>query len=164
VGLRETISRNQTAVVAITCIVIVGAVIAIIVHARDFGPASVGDSYFTDDDGTTFYAATSTDDLTYGKDGQPLVRAHVFECGGKRVVGYLSRFPPESVKIAQEAKADKAAGRPLNVAKVTSIARAGIEIKRPGEKTWVKDSDAVRASQIRKFKCPDGSTPTEVFP
>ena len=162
-GLREAISKHQSVTGAIAVVVILAALIVIVVQARDSG-TELGESYFTDDDGKTFYAATATDDLTYGKDGNPLVRAHVFECGGTRVVGYLSRFPPEAVKIAQEAKADKAAGRQLNVATVSSIARMGMELKRPGEKAWVKESDARRAIEIRNFKCPDGSTPAEVFP
>jgi hypothetical protein len=41
----------------------------------------------------------------------------------------------------------------------------GLEVKRPGAgNKWIPQGDVARATEIRVFRCPDGSTPEEVFP
>ena len=101
----------------------------------------------------------------FDKDGKPAVRAHVFECGGKRVVGYLSRFTAEAQKALEEAKSYAGTGKaPPNARQLASIGTTGIEVKRPGDAKWIAQGDATRATRIRVFRCPDGSTPSEVYP
>ena len=96
----------------------------------------------------------------FERDGKPAVRAHVFECGGKRVVGYLSRYTEEAKAALAEANSYRGTGKPPPNAKaLASVGTTGMEVKRPGDAQWVKQGDVARATRIRTFKCPDGTTP-----
>lgn len=165
-GIRETFQKKQSLTVAIASIVIVGAGIAIVLQARSFNSASAGDAYFSTDDGATFFVADGRKIPPYDSGGKQAVRAHVFECGGKRVVGYLSRYTPEAVAAMEEAKKYKGTGKPPpNVKALASIGTTGLELKKPGANNpWVRQSDVAKATQIRVYRCPDGSTPYEVSP
>jgi hypothetical protein len=165
VGLRELIKGNQYVAGAFGVLMIVGSAVAIFIQARDDGSTSSGEVYFSNDDGKSFFPAPSTKLPPFERDGKPAYRAHVFECGGKRVVGYLSRYTPEALKALEEAKAARGTGKPpANVQQLATIGTTGTEVKRPGDATWVRQADAVRATRIRTFRCSDGSTPTEVDP
>lgn len=143
---------------------IAGAAVAIYLQARgpDSGPGRV---YFSNDDGKTTFVDEATKLAPFDKDGKPAYRAHVFECGGKRVVGYLSRYTPEAHQVLAEAKAARAAGRPPpNVIALSAVGTYGMQVKRPGAPTWVSQADPRAATMVRAFRCPDGTTPQEVEP
>ena len=164
-GLRESINKKQSLVAAVACVMIAGAAVAIFIQARDDGSSTSGKVYFSNDDGKTFFPAPTTMLPPFDKDGKPAYRAHVFECGGKRVTGYLSRYTPRALKALEEAKAARGTGKPpANVRELATIGTTGLEVKRPGDATWVSQADATRATRVRTFRCPDGSTPTEVDP
>jgi hypothetical protein len=163
-GVRRLFKQRQSAVAALAVLMIVGAGVATYLQMRDDGSSS-GDVYFSNDDGKTYFADSATKVPPFEKDGKPAVRAHVFECGGKRVVGYLSRYTPEAIQALRDARAARDAGRPPpNVAALASIGTTGLQVKRPGEAQWVSQADARRATAVRVFRCPDGSTPQEVDP
>jgi hypothetical protein len=165
VGIRETLEKKKSLSLVAAIVVLVGSIIAIIVQARSFGPPGPGDSYFSDDDGKTFFADDSKKLPPFDHGGKQAVQAHVFECGGKRVVGYLSRYTADALATIEESKQARAAGRlPANVGKLARVAQTGTEIKRPGETTWVTAGNNNAANKVRIFKCPDGSVPPEVFP
>jgi hypothetical protein len=156
---------NQWAMGALAGILIVGSGIAIYLQARDDGSVGSGKVYYSNDDGNTFFADASTRFPPFDKDGKPAYRAHVFVCGGKRVTGYLSRYTPEALKALEEANAYRGTGKPPpNVRQLATIGTTGTEVKRPGEAKWISQADAASATRVRTFRCPDGSTPTEVDP
>ena len=165
-GIRETLEKKQSLSIGVAILVIVGAGVAIVLQARDFGSGNAGDAYFTTDDGQTFFVDDGRKIPPFDEGGKPAVKAHVFECGGKRVVGYLSRYTPEAIAAMQEAKKYKGTGKPPpNVKALASIGTTGLEVKKPGPgNPWVRQSDSARATKIRVFRCPDGSTPNEVGP
>ena len=163
-GVRDLIRGRQSVVAVVAVLMIVGAAIAIYVQARDTGAGS-GDAYFSTDDGKTYFADKLTKLPPFDKDGKPAYRAHVFECGGKRVVGYLSRYRPEAIAALEEAAASRGTGKPpRNAAALAAVGTYGLEVKRPGDAFWVSQADARRATAVRVFRCPDGSTPNEVDP
>jgi hypothetical protein len=143
---------------------IVVAGVAIFFQLR--GESTIGSgTYFTTDDGKTLFVDKSTRLPPFERDGKEAVRAHVFECGGKRVVGYLSRYTASAKKALDEASSYAGTGKaPPNVDQLANIGRTGLEVKRPGDSQWVSQANARRATQIRVFKCPDGTTPPEVYP
>jgi hypothetical protein len=164
VGVRESIKRRQSLTVAVAGLMIVGAGIAIYVQARDPTPGA-GMAFFSNDDGKTYFTDRNTRLAPFDKDGKPAYRAHVFECGGKRVVGFLSRYRPEAIAALEEAAAAKGTGKPpRNAAALASVGTYGMEVKRPGDAAWVNQADSGRATAVRVFRCPDGSTPIEVDP
>ena len=165
-GIREVIKGKQGAVVALAIVMIVGAGVAIFLQWRRGGPSSGGSAtYFTTDEGQNLFVDTNAKLPPFERDGRQAVRAHVFECGGKRVVGYLSRYTEEAKAALAEAKSYQGTGKPPpNARALASIGTTGLEIKRPGDPQWVKQGDVARATRIRTFRCPDGSTPAEVYP
>ena len=164
-GVRGLFKQRQSAVAALAVLMIVGAGVALYLQMRDDGSSGSGGVYFSNDDGKTFFADSATKVPPFEKDGKPAVRAHVFECGGKRVVGYLSRYTPEAIQALKDARAARDAGKPPpNVAALASIGTTGLQVKRPREAQWVSQADAKRATAVRVFRCPDGSTPQEVDP
>jgi hypothetical protein len=165
VGVRELIRGRQSVAGVVAGLVIVGAAYAIYVQARDLGPAGPGKFFYSNDDGRTVFVDDNTKLPPFDKDGKPAYRAHVFECGGKRVVGYLERYTPEAVKAMEVAKTYKGTGKPPpNVHELATLGTTGLQVKKPGDAKWVSQGDAKRATKIRVFRCPDGSTPKEVDP
>ena len=163
-GIRETIRKSQKGTVVVACVVLIGAIIAIFVQAKSFGPAGPGDAFFTVDDGKTFFAGDARQLAPFDYGGKQAVRAHVFECEGKKVVGYMSRYTQESLDLFEEAKLAKAEGRPpKNVQKLATVAFTGTELKKPGSDKWVVQTNT-NATKIRIFKCKDGKVPPEVYP
>ena len=165
-GIREAIEKRKSVAITVTLVVTVGAIVAIFVQARNFDSFNAGDMYFSTDDGQSFFVDSGTKLPPFEVDGKQAVRAHVFQCGGKRVVGYLSRYTPETLKAIEDAKAARAQGKPPpNVHLLAGMGTTGLEVKRPGASNpWIKQADVTRATKIRVFRCPDGSTPPELGP
>lgn len=162
---RELIKGRQSAAVALAVFMTAGAAVAIYLQARDSGSSGPGNAYFSTDDGKTYFTDSATKLPPFDRDGKPAYRAHVFECGGKRVVGYLSRYRPEAIAALEEAAAARGTGKPpRNAAALAAVGTYGLEIKRPGAPAWANQADPRAATMIRVFRCPDGSTPGEVDP
>jgi hypothetical protein len=166
VGVRAFLRQRQSVTIALACLMIVGAAITIYWQWTTFdGDSGPGNTYFTIDDGKTYFVDRATKIAPFDKDGKPAYRAHVFECNGERVVGYLSRYTAEAIKALEEAERYKGTGKPPpNVAQLAAIGTTGLQVKKPGETEWVSQADVRRATRIRVFQCPDGSTPQEVDP
>lgn len=163
-SFRTFVKKRPSLALAAAAVMIIGAVVAIVLQARDFGPSGPGKAFFTTDDGQTLFVERATRLPPFDKDGKQAVRAHVFECGGKRVVGYLSAYRPEALKVIEEATAAKAAHKPPpNVQALAAVGTVGLMVKRPGG-PWVSQADAVTATAVRVFRCPDGGTPEEIEP
>jgi hypothetical protein len=106
------------------------------------------------DDGNTFFAAGSENIPPFDYKGQQAIHAYVFQCNGQRFVGYLERYTPEA---RQKMIAQKHSSFELET--------YGRELKRPGEKSWTKASDAAAVAKLTDVKCPDGKgTPEPVEP
>ena len=164
-GMRDFVKQRPSVAAAVAVVMIAGAAVAIFVQARDFGSSGPGKAFFTTDDGKTFFVDSATKLPPFDKGGKPAYRAHVFECGGKRVVGFLSGYTPDALKLVEEAQKYKAAGkRPPNMQQLAAVGTTGLMVKRPGEPMWVSQTDAARATMVRVFRCPDGGTPEEVEP
>ena len=135
-------------------------------NAGSGGPSQ---AYFTDDDGATFFAGPVDQSVPFTKNGKTVNRAHVFKCGGKLVVGYLSRYTQahiDAVEHLAELQKNPKNGPPsLADLHEDVMGRAGVEVKAPGGKEWVSSADLALSSPIMMFKCPDGSDPgDEAYP
>ena len=162
---RDFLRNRPKLVGTLALLAILGAWVVIYVQARGTGSDGPGKLYYTTDDGKTFFADSALRLPPFDKGGKPAVRAHVFECGGERVVGYMSRYTPEAIRALEEAKASRGTGKPPpNPGRLATIGTTGLEVKRRGDATWVRQSDMARATAVRVFRCPDGSTPPEVDP
>ena len=164
-AVRDFIRNRPRIAGGLAVLAILGAGIWIYLQMGGMESGGPGNLYYTTDDGKTFFEDSALLLPPFNKDGKPAVRAHVFECGGKRVVGYMSRYTPDAIKALEEAKASRGTGKPpANPARLATIGTTGMEVKRPGEARWTSQADMARATPIRVFRCPDGSTPPEVNP
>lgn len=130
-------------------------------NAGSGGPSQ---AYFTDDDGATYFADPVDQSVPFTRNGKTVHRAHVFKCGGKLVVGYLSRYTQAHIdaieKLANKQKDPKSGSPTLADLNMGVMGSRGVEVKVPGGKEWVNSADPA-AAPILLFKCPDGSDPGE---
>ena len=95
------------------------------------------------------------------------MRAHVFKCAdGKRFVNHLERLTPDRRKLAEAAAEAARTGQPPPAPPPAArqTANWGLEVKKPGDKTWTPGSDLAKSSQIMRAKCPDGRDAAPVDP
>jgi hypothetical protein len=162
--IRDTLNRHRGISVAIGVLAIAGAIAAIFIQQSD---GAIGGSsaklYLTTDDGKSWIVDKTQDPPPVQVEGKTAYRAYLFTPdGGKtRFAGYLERYTPAGKKRFEEMKQKRkqARGRP----DLTPGLSAEIEIKRPGEPAWVKQSDVQRAAKIMDVRCPnDPSRPAEM--
>ena len=163
--LREKINKNPTQTAAITAAAIVLALVFIIWQACGGGGGSgVGRSYYSIDDGKTFFVEASNKIPPFKHEGRDAVRAHVFTCdGGKtKFVGYLEMYSPQDKKMMEDAMSGKAP--PAAYAGYSGQAM----VKRPGTgpQGWVPLAPGTTQfyAQVVQVTCPDGKTPERVYP
>lgn len=161
-GIRETINKNPKQTTAITAGIIALAFIVILWQACGGGGGGVGQSYYSIDDGRTFFVDASNKIPPFKKDGKDAVRAHVFTCdGGKtKFVGYLEAYSPQDKKMMEDAMSGKAP--PAAYAGYSGQAM----VKKPGQPQWVPLMPGTTQvySAIVQVNCPDGATPERVYP
>jgi hypothetical protein len=122
-------------------------------------------SYFSDDDGKTWYIDDARNIPPYDHNGRVAYRAVLFKCeDGKVFVGRLERFDDASRdKILKELKD----GTPPLVAQFQYNSR--IMVKRPGEASWAqpKESDGAPSAtylKLMRVECKDGRPARPVSP
>jgi len=155
VGIRETLVKHQPLVIGILSVVIIASIISIVMQASNSN-SSKAQVYYTIDDGQTLFADSNMKVAPFQKDGKEAVRAHVFMCGGKKVVGYLSKYTDEALQVLEEVKqARKEKRPPKNIGALMSLSSTGVEVKKPGAgNAWVKGTDMQKQAAIRIFRCP----------
>ena len=161
-GLREKLNAKPALAAAVF-----GGLLAITLMVLAMGRSapSIEKAFYSTDDGVTWFADDIAKTPPFDHDGKPAVRAYVVDCDGKRVVSYLERFTPAKQAFSK-AVADAVAAKqppprqPLN----SNSTNWGDEIKRPGDKTWVAESDLKNAAKIITMRCSDGSEPVMVTP
>ena len=148
-GVREWANEHPKVVGGVVgaCVLLgVGAAVIQAVNGRRGYPSHAPNSYFSSDDGKTWFVETSDHYAPFDHGGQTAVGAYVFQCGGKKFVGYLERYLPD-------AKQKLDAGSPLTPA----IVRYGREVKRPGDAAWTRTGDIAVEAKVEDVPCPDGA-------
>lgn len=156
-GLRDRINQNQGLAALTVGAVVVIAISMIVVQVlagRRGISTNAPDSYFTTDDGRTFFAASSENWAPFDHEGKQAIAAQVFECDGKRFVGYLERYTSEARKTLLSQKHTS-----------PELETYGKELKRPGDTNWIKASDLKAVAKLTDVKCPQcGKMPEPVEP
>jgi hypothetical protein len=151
-GVYEKLNQHRRITTVVAALVCVCAIVAIGLDLfNDMqGRRSSPKAFFSRDDGKTWYSG-SAEILPTADDGSnPAYIATVFTCnGGKQFVGYLLRYTVAGKKMALDA--DKV---PQRMPSRNPMLLTEIEVKRPNETTWVKESDPA-AGAIMTVRCPD---------
>jgi hypothetical protein len=146
-GIREWMNQHRgvtMGIVATIVLVAVGAIVAQVLANRKTYPSASPDSFFTVDDGKSFFVASSDNIPPFDYKGKPAVHAYVFQSGGKKFVGYMERYTPEARQTILAGK------------RSPQIERFGRELKKPGVGEWVKSGDLMVESKISDVRSPDG--------
>lgn len=155
-GIRQWLNERPAIAVGLSLLVVLcmtGVVVYEIRSGRPHFPSGAPQVYFTVDDGHTYFAASSNNYPPFDYNGQQAVAAYVYECNGKRFVGYLERYNPDAHALIVAGKA------------TPDTLRYGRELKHPGDKLWIKSGDLVTESRITNIASPDGQgTPVPVMP
>jgi hypothetical protein len=147
-GVREWINQHPKVAVSMGGVIVVlaiGILVVEVMAGRHHYPAASPDSWFTVDDGKTYFAASSDNIAPFDYNGQQAVHAYVYRCGNQTFVGYMDRFTPRYH--------DMVVAHGLT----PEAERWGRELKRPGESKWVQSGDLNLEAQYYNVKCPDGS-------
>jgi hypothetical protein len=150
-GAREWLNQHPNVAIGGGIAVAIAAIGLIVLEIRSTQhryPTAAPDSYFTVDDGKTFFAATSDNVPPFDYKGQQAVEAHVFQCGNQKFVGYMERFIPKYHDIVV------AKGLSSNAEEY------GREIKKPGDAKWLPSGDLRTEAKLTEVHCPNGSSDT----
>jgi hypothetical protein len=151
-GIRDWINNHPKTAGSVAGVIVVVMIITIVVQVlanRRRFPSDFPQVYFTADDGKSWFAASASNIPPWDYQGQPAVAAYVFQCNGKRFVGYMERF---STKYHDAVVAHGFTAEAM---------RYGRELKRPGS-NWVPSGDLRIEANIEDVKCPDGNATPEI--
>lgn len=162
-GVRDSLNRQNPKIVGVFTAVIVVAVSLILFRSIGGGDAGVGDgvdmAFFSTDNGKTWFPDDAKNVPPFSRDGKDAYRAYVYRCpDGREFVAFLERY---TLRAKKEREALYAGGEG-SAAPILDEAK-GIEIKTPGQATWVKQSNP-NAAAIMTPRCADGGRPQIVLP
>lgn len=155
-SVRTTLQRYSGIATVAALVVIVAAGYFVYSQMKGTNAARIPDSaYYTVDDGATFFVDTNKHLPPFDKEGKQAVRAHVFDCGGKQFVGFVSRFRPEAKALLEKHREalKTATSAPPTMGAAIDAGRNGWEHKKKGETTWTKGLPPATF----KMKCDDGT-------
>jgi hypothetical protein len=148
-GIREFINRNPmlaTGAVGLIVALAIGAIVYQVMASRHHFPEKSPDTFFSTDDGKSFFTASSDNVAPFEYKGKTAVHAYAFQKNGIKFVGMLERYMPD-------ARSAILAGK-----RTPEIERFGREIKLPGDATWVRTGDMAAEAKVQNaIHGPDGS-------
>jgi hypothetical protein len=163
-GIRQAIQENRQVGIVVTVVLLAVGGIAIFYQVRGLGSPRpiVPEYYFTTDDGQTLFAESAERVPPFDRGGKQAVRAYVFKCSGKQFVGYLERYTEETRRLMMQADEAVKNARPGErpppiIAQAASAARAGREVKRPGDASWVLAYSS-EGTKVTGMQCPPGQS------
>lgn len=161
-GVRQKLNDASKSVMVLIIVLVIGvyAVVAWEMHRPAAGAHLGLKSYYTVDDGKTYFADDGARMPPFDHDGSPAVRCYVFKCGDTEFVGYLEEFSPELHDALTKPfdPAHRGDAAPPNFAQ-------GTLVKKPGDKNWIIKASP-KGDALVRVKCPNGSIdqPSAVIP
>ena len=134
VAVRKKFQGNKAGLIVATALVGIAIVIATHYFLTRDRPLRNDVTFFSDDDGKTFYKDSIFKFPPFEHDGAVVNRAVVFTDDGKTFVGYLERYTPQTRKALQDvydANPD-AHYKVLQAMASMQVFSSGIEWKYPG--------------------------------
>lgn len=168
-GIRQTLNENPVITAGATGAIIVIALIFILFqlfgHSHSGGARISGKSFYSDDDGKTWFIDDASKLPPIDHDGKVAYRAAVFKCAdGTEFVGRLEKFSDEAkAQMEEQIKKNPNAAPVLQY----TASMGALEVKLPGAPNWMKliGSSPDDLHKVMQPACPkDGSTATQVRP
>jgi hypothetical protein len=149
---REILRSKKTAMIVVPLAVLCLAITLWRLSAGANPSGAVAKTYYSDDDGATWFIDSGNRIMPFDHHGKPAVGAALFvDAKGKQVVGYLIRH---SAAAREAFKRAKAAGRGIESVNVQPM----LEAKRPRSPSarWIPDVDPEFVTVTHPIN-PDGS-------
>lgn len=161
-SIREAINRKPALGLAGAAGLIVLAIFAIYWNTRpvgsETGEVGSGLMHYTTDDGATWFVDSAEKYPQFIKDGKVAYRAHVYrDADGKEFVSCIERRSTSPAARQAQAARDAMTPEERELYPIGAAGMGGIELKRPGEKTWYNESDP-RAQALLQPRSPSGKT------
>ena len=166
-GVRQMLDENPKLGAAIAGGAVIAAIAVALVLRTGSGDSStsagsVGQAFFSIDDGQNWFADDASKIPPFQKDGKEAFRAYVYKCADKKpFVAWLGRYTPQAKQKIESIYASPPEKR--NQLIIAQLELDALEVKRPGQTTWVKRSDP-GANEVMMPRCPDGSYAEPVTP
>jgi hypothetical protein len=168
-GIAESLNKNKIWSIGVALVMVVVAGVLLAVELKPAKQFSQKETYFSDDDGASWYIDDINNIPPYNHNGKEGVRAIIYnyDNGSKEFCGYLMRFGPAVKRRIDAAVANAAVQSPpataAQIAYGIDFAQQA-EVKSPGSKSdWVPMTDP-RAAAVFSIHSPDGSTLDSVLP
>jgi hypothetical protein len=156
-GIRETINQKSAVSVTLIICVIIAGVVVIALELRGNNGKPPAESFFTTDDGKTWFVDSSSQLAPFDHDGVPAVRCYVFKCNSGKFAGLLEKYNDATrahlVWMAQQVPPKVVLDPPP------------IMVKKPGEQDWRNIApDQEGMILMHNIASPDGSPAERVMP
>ncbi len=156
-GIRETLNENPRAVAKGLAVVFLFAMVLLVWHFWPGGNAKVtSKEFYSDDDGTTWFADDAGKFPPFDHDGKEAVLAKVYICDGHTFVGYLEKFTPEAKEKMRNPQPAQTGSGMRKAGSVPDL-RQGILYKKPHDDKWVSQMDLEAYKRIVQVHCPSGN-------
>jgi hypothetical protein len=163
-GTRRKRKQRIGSMIKVTAAVLLIAAAALIWRQFRAQSQSPGmQEFYSDDDGTTWFADDGTKIAPWDHNGKQAVLAKVYQTvTGKQFIAYLMKFTD---KAHDDAVSSQKTGQMRSgPSAVKGPADNPLLVKKPHDKEWVPANDP-RAVEIMTVKCPDGSAgPSALLP
>jgi hypothetical protein len=160
ISVRQLLERRQQIVLAVACVVIVGAIVSIYAQVRATAHPNVNMTYYSDDDGKTWFEGPTFEITPFDHEGREAVGAMVYVANGRKYVGYLTRFSKRGAEIFQRLQS-KAAGGAISASILAplfaDVSLQEVKLAGPGN-PWVN----MRSREARPIVTPPNSPSGDV--
>lgn len=154
-GIRDALNKNPLIVVGLVVVLVIVAIWA--VSSSTSGPEGVPETYYTIDEGKTWFGLDTQEAPPFAHDGGQAVRAHLYKCGdGEPFVGFLEQYSADAKAVLKEAEEMANRGEKPNIQKIQAAGTQGRQVKKPGDNAWVS-AGSPAGTNVQMVKCPDGS-------
>jgi hypothetical protein len=111
--------------------------------------------FYTDDDGSTWFADDAKKVPPFQHNGKQAVLARVYQTSdGKQFVAYLEKYSDETrARLDQQSPAPR--GHAGMAVLRNNAKSSGVLVKKPHEGSWIPEEDPA-AKQVKTFTSPDG--------
>jgi hypothetical protein len=160
-GVREKMNEKPAYAVAAIIGVIVVSGLFMYLHLRDDTAGIVSKMYYSDDDGKTYFADSTSRIFPFDHNGKPAYRAYVFQGSGPPFVAYLSGYTPDAKAQLEQLKGKE--NDPDSAAIISRLQNTAIVVKKPGDSTWFAQGSA-EGQKIAQVQAADSTPIHQVLP
>jgi hypothetical protein len=168
-GIREALRQKPSVGIGIAAVMILAMAV---ITAANYWPtkkADLSQSYYSDDDGQTWFADSAYRIPPFDHNGKTAMSALIFsyDNGKKQFCAYLAQYTPEAKKKmdAALAEAQRKGDSPSSVAlyRDPAFMKQGLQVKKPGASNhWISYGDR-KANEVFTINSPDGSSVDQSF-